>query len=189
MTDAESTGRPRTAYVTAMTLDGFIATDDHSLEWLLSRDIDPAGPFSHDAFMAGVGAIVMGRSTYDWIERHREQTGEAWFYQQPTWVMTHRPLEPPAGADVRAASGDVADLHPRLVAAAAGRDVWVVGGGALAADLARAGLLDEVIVSIAPVTLGSGAPLLDGHAELQLMDSGVNREFLCARYRVLPTAP
>lgn len=183
------TERPRTAYVTATTLDGFIATDDHSLAWLLSRDIDPDGPFSHDAFMAGVGAIVMGRSSYDWIERHREQTDDQWFYEQPTWVMTHRPLDPPAEADVRAASGDVAALHPQLVEAAGGRDVWVVGGGGLAADLARAGLLDEVIVSIAPVTIGSGAPLLDGHVELELLDSGVNREFLCARYRVVPPGP
>lgn len=178
----------RTAYVTATTLDGFIATDDHSLDWLLSRDIDPAGPFSHDAFMAGVGAIVMGRSTFDWVERHRAETGDAWFYEQPTWVMTHRPLETPEGADVRVASGDVADLHPQLVEAAGGRDVWVVGGGGLAADLARAGLLDEVIVSIAPVTIGSGAPLLDGHIELELADSGVNGEFLCAQYRVVSPA-
>ena len=47
------------------------------------------------------------------------------------------------------------------------------------------GLLDEVVVSIAPVTLGAGRPLLDGHVELELRDSGVNGELLCARYAVV----
>ena len=179
----------RTVYVTATTLDGFIATDDHSLEWLLTRRLDDDSPWSHDRFMAGVGAIVMGRSTYDWVERHRAATGDPWFYEQPSWVMTTRDLPVPEGADVRAASGEVAGVHRDLVEAAGESDVWVVGGGRLAAAFARAGLLDEVVVSIAPVTLGSGLPLLDGRVELELLDSGVNGEFLCARYRVMGAAP
>jgi dihydrofolate reductase len=178
----------RTAYVTATTLDGFIATEDHRLDWLLTRRTEPDAPFSHEGFMAGVGAMVMGRSTFDWLERHLAETGEAWFYDQPTWVMTNRDLVGPAGADIRTVSGDVAPVHAEMVTAADGRDVWVVGGGALAAEFAGAGLLDEVIVSIAPVTLGSGAPLLDGRVELELVDSGVNGEFLCGRYRVVDAA-
>ena len=177
----------KTVYVTATTLDGFIATDDHSLAWLLSRRLDDDSPWSHDRFMAGVGAIVMGRSTFDWVEDHRAATGDAWFYGQPSWVMTTRELPVPDGADVRAAAGDVAEVHRELVAAAGGGDVWVVGGGGLATALAQAGLLDEVVVSIAPVTLGAGKPLLDGHVELELRDSGVNGEFLCARYAVVRT--
>ncbi|GAA1739894.1 hypothetical protein GCM10009710_20230 [Aeromicrobium alkaliterrae] len=135
--------------------------------------------------MAGVGAIVMGRSTFDWVERHRAASGDAWFYTQPSWVMTSRDLPVPEGADVRAAAGDVGDVHPALVEAAGGKDVWVVGGGGLAAAFAEAGLLDEVVVSIAPVAIGSGMPLLPGTVELELLDSGVNGEFLCARYGVV----
>lgn len=177
----------KTVYVTATTLDGFIATHDHSLAWLLSRRLDDDSPWSHDRFMAGVGAIVMGRSTFDWVEDHRAATGDAWFYDQPSWVMTTRELPVPDGADVRAAAGDVAEVHRELVAAAGDGDVWVVGGGGLAAAFAQAGLLDEVVVSIAPVTLGAGRPLLDGHVELELRDSGVNGELLCARYAVVRT--
>lgn len=175
----------KTVYVTATSLDGFIATDDHSLAWLLSRRLDDDSPWSHDRFMAGVGAIVMGRSTFDWVEEHRAATGDPWFYEQPSWVMTTRDLPVPQGADVRAASGDVTEVHRDLVEAAGDGDVWVVGGGGLAAAFARAGLLDEVVVSIAPVTLGGGKPLLDGHVELELRDSGVNGELLCARYGVV----
>ncbi len=178
-------GTSKTVYVTATTLDGFIATGDHSLDWLLTRRLDDDSPWSHDRFMAGVGAIVMGRSTFDWVEQHRAASGDPWFYEQPSWVFTHRDLPVPEGADVRAASGDVAEAHRDMVESAAGADVWIVGGGGLAAAFAGAGLLDEVVVSIAPVTLGAGQPLLDGHVELALLDSGVNGEFLCARYGVV----
>ena len=177
----------RTVYVTATSLDGFIATEEHSLDWLLSRRLDDDSPWSHDRFMAGVGSLVMGRSTFDWIERHRAQSGDPWFYEQPTFVLTHRELVAPEGADVRATCADVTEVHRELVEAADGAGVWVVGGGGVAADLAAAGLLDEVVVSIAPVTLGSGAPLLDGPVELELLDSGVNGEMLCARFAVRRT--
>jgi dihydrofolate reductase len=60
-----------------------------------------------------------------------------------------------------------------------------VGGGDLAGQFADAGLLDEVIVYIAPVTLGSGAPLLPRRVELRLEELGRNRDFACARYAVV----
>ncbi|MFD6392421.1 dihydrofolate reductase family protein [Nocardia sp. NPDC060259] len=61
---------------------------------------------------------------------------------------------------MRFVAGEVAAVHEQMVAAAAGRDIWIVGGGDLAGQFADAGLLDEVIVGITPVTLGGGAPLL-----------------------------
>jgi dihydrofolate reductase len=64
--------------------------------------------------------------------------------------------------------------------------VWVVGGGDLAGQFAAEGLLDEVWVSMAPVTLGGGAPLLPRHVELELMEVARNRDFACLRYAVLP---
>jgi len=71
------------------------------------------------------------------------------------------------------------------VAAAGGQDVWMVGGGDLAAQFAESGLLDEVIVSIAPVTVGSGKPLFPRRFDLELLEVDRNRAFVCARYRVL----
>ena len=79
----------------------------------------------------------------------------------------------------------VADVHDTLTAVAGDKDLWVVGGGGLAAQFADAGLLDEVIVSIAPVTLGAGAPLLPDHVELRLEDVARNRDFVAARYSVV----
>ncbi len=173
----------RTVYYTASSLDGFIATGEHSLDWLLSRDVDPAGPMGYEAFIAEIGAIVMGANTYAWIEQHLDGP---WPYDLPAWVLTHRSFPPRTdGADVRFASGDVADLHPAMVEAAAGRDVWVVGGGDLAGQLADRGLLDAVLVSIAPVTLEAGAPLLPRQIELRLTQVAQNRELACLAYEVV----
>lgn len=175
----------RTIYYTASTLDGFIADPDHSLDWLVRQDHDPAGPFGFDAFLPRVGAVVMGSATYEWIVRHEDG---AWPYTSPCWVLTSRELPTVAG-DVTMARGDVRPIHEQLVAAADGRDVWVVGGGDLAGQFADAGLLDEVVVSIAPVTLGAGAPLLPRRLALRLEEVARNRAFVCARYAVLGPMP
>ena len=171
-----------THFYTASSLDGFIATDDHSLDWLLSQDIDQDGPMAYQEFERGMGALAMGASTYEWVMRHEQGT---WGYVQPTWVFTHRDLDRPEQGDIRFAQGDVAAAHAEMVEAAGGKDVWVVGGGDLAGQFADAGLLDEVWVQYAPVTLGSGAPLLPRALTLELLEVARNGAFLCGRYRVV----
>lgn len=168
-----------TIYYTASSLDGFIVDTDDSLAWLTSRTIDADGPFGYRAFAASVGALVMGSSTYEWLLR--DQPGE-WMYPQPTWVMTHRPGIVASGHPVRTYAGEVTELHPQLIEAAEGADVWVVGGGNVAAQFAAAGLIDEMIVSYAPCSLGSGARVLPLRTEWKLAESLVNGEFVCARW-------
>ncbi|GED97151.1 dihydrofolate reductase family protein [Gordonia crocea] len=170
-------------YYTATTLDGFLADPDDSLDWLLRQPQEDGGFGSYAEFIAGVGALVMGSTTYEWVLAHLASTGEAWFYDMPTWVMTSRRLDAVPGADIRFASGGVVPVHEQMVAAADGRDLWIVGGGDLAGQFADAGLLDEIVVSIAPVTLGSGRPLLPRRYDLALLDTGRNGAFIGARYR------
>lgn len=152
----------KTQYYTATSLDGFIATEDDSLEWLFP--LGNVSDTSYPEFIAEVGALVMGASTYEWMLRNTtkmlEETGSAWPYQQPTWVVSHRKLPVPSpAADIRFAQGDVRPIHAALVQAAAGKNVWVVGGGDLAGQFFDAGLLDEAIVQVASVTLGKGKQL------------------------------
>lgn len=144
----------KTQYYTAASLDGFIATEDHSLEWLFPLgDINDTG---YPAFIAQVGALAMGASTYEWMLRH----APAWPYTQPTWVFSHRALPDRPGADIRFVQGDVRPVHAQMRAAANGRNLWLVGGGDLVGQFHDAGLLDELIVQVASVTLGAGRPLL-----------------------------
>jgi dihydrofolate reductase len=88
-----------------------------------------------------------------------DQAGSAWPYTQPTWVFTHRALPAIAGADLRFVQGDVRPVHAAMLQAAAGRNLWIVGGGDLAGQFADAGLLDEILVQVGSVTLGRGKPL------------------------------
>lgn len=151
----------KTQYYASCSLDGFLATQDDSLEWLFP--LGDIGQTSYPSFIAGVGAIAMGSATYEWILRNAstvsEQTGSAWPYTQPTWVFTHRSLPTVADARVSFVRGDVRTVHGHMRAAADGKNVWVMGGGELAGQFHDAGLLDEIIVQIGSVTLGEGKPL------------------------------
>ena len=133
---------------------------------------------NYDGFLAGAGALAMGATTYQWLLAHAAE----WPYELPCWVFTHREL-PPRPA-VTFASGDVRPVHAEMAAAAGRRNVWIVGGGDLAGQFADAGLLDEVIVYIAPVTLGGGAPVLPRRLELRLEETARNGDFVTARYSV-----
>ena len=178
-----------TQYYTATTLDGFIADPDNSLEWLFTRQNEPDGPQNYPSFIAGVGALAMGSTTYEWILDHefsgKDPSEWKWPYEQPCWVFTHRELPVVPNAPVEFVRGDVAEVHERMVAAAGGRNVWVVGGGDLAGQFADAGLLDEVIVTIAPCTLGAGAPLLPRRLELRLDEVARNGDFVAAKFSVV----
>lgn len=151
----------KTQYFTATSLDGFIATEDDSLDWLFP--LGDLNTSSYPAFIAEVGALAMGSSTYEWMLRNAEQvaaeTGSAWPYTQPAWVFSSRALPPITGADIRFVNGDVRRVHADMRAAAGDKNIWIVGGGDLAGQFYDAGLLDELIVQVDSVTLGSGKPL------------------------------
>jgi len=178
-----------TQYYTATSLDGFIADADNSLGWLFTRNREPDGFLNYDEFIAGVGAMAMGSTSYEWILDH-ESAGKdpaewKWSYDLPCWVFTHRQLPVVPDSGIEFTSEDIVKVHERMVAAADGRNVWIVGGGDLAGQFADAGLLDEVIVKIAPVTLGGGAPLLPRRIELRLDELGRNGDFAGARFSVV----
>ena len=185
----EDPGVSLTQYYTAATLDGFIADENHSLDWLFTRDQDRAGSLNYAEFFAGVGALAMGSTTYEWILDHeladKDPAEWKWPYDIPCWVFTHRQLQVVPGAAIAFTSADVAAVHAEMVAAAGGRNVWIVGGGDLAGQFADAGLLDEVIVYVAPVTLGGGAPLLPRRLELHLEETARNGDFVTARFSVV----
>ena len=152
----------KTQYYTASSLDGFMATEDDSIEWLFP--LGSPGESSYPEFVAEIGAIAMGSTTYEWIQRNAEKAetkaGSPWPYAQPTWVFTKRRLEAFPGADIRFFSGDAATAHAEMQAASQGRNIWIVGGGDLAGQFYDSGLLDEIIVQFGAVTLGKGKPLL-----------------------------
>jgi dihydrofolate reductase len=152
----------RTQYYAAASLDGFIATSDDSLEWLFPLgDINET---SYPKFIREVGALAMGSATYEWMLHHvvkpGTNAGSPWPYTQPAWVFSTRTLPGVPGADIRFVRGDVRPVHEQIRLAAQDRNIWLVGGGELVGKFYDAGLLDELIVQVSSVTLGTGKQLL-----------------------------
>lgn len=164
----------------ACSLDGFIAGPDDDLSWLPEP---PEGEdYGYEAFMAEVGALLMGRNTYRVVEGF----DGPWPYKdKPVLVATRRPLEPKVPT-VRAVEGDIASLLAEADQAALGKDVWIDGGDLIRQALS-AGLIDDLIVSVVPVVLGSGSPLFSGaeRTQLELIEAKPLPGILHTRYRPL----
>ncbi len=149
----------RTIYFAAATLDGYIADPDDRIDWLTGFEPNYEGEGDSvkgtiDDFVERTGALVMGSSTYEFILGHDWPYGD-----RSTWVLTSRELPVAEGADIRFHNGPVAPIHAEMIEAAGDRDLWVVGGGPVASELADAGLLDELWVTVVPIVLGAGKPL------------------------------
>ncbi|MFB2581960.1 dihydrofolate reductase family protein [Herbiconiux sp. P15] len=160
----------KTQYYVAASADGFIADREGGLEWLLAFGFEEFTE-AYEAFIAEVGLVVMGSATYEFVLAE----GHEWAYSEQTaWVLTRRSLPVVEGGDIRFAQGDVRDLHAEWVRAAGGRNIWIVGGGDVAAQVADAGLLDEMVLTTMPVVLGGGTPLVpvkNGAQALELVSS------------------
>lgn len=151
----------KTQYLTATSIDGFIADPDNSLDWLFQVEGGDAGDNPVTEFFTRVGAFAMGATTYEWIRTHEDVARwSEWYGDTPCWVFTHRDLPVIPGANLRFVQGDVRPVHQAMAQAAGDQNIWLVGGGDLVGAFADHGLLDEIILSVAPVTLGAGAPLL-----------------------------
>lgn len=181
----------RVIYDTATTFNGWIADRYQSLEWLFAVDQD--GLPTEGLIPKNATALVMGSTTYQWIVDHEDMLAQPEKWQQfhgdkPAFVFTSRQLAAPARADVRFVAGAVADVLPMLRDAAGDGDIWVVGGGDLAGQFLDAEALDEIRLSIAPVALDGGAPLLPRNAgadRLRLVSASAHGQFARLIYSVV----
>ena len=158
----------RFLFDTATSIDGFIADEHNSLAWLFAVENGDAP--DEGLFPSTATVLVEGSTTYQWLLDEKDVLAHPERWQEfhgdrPTFVFTSRDLPIPEGADIRLVRGDVADVLPRIREAAGDGDVWVVGGGDLAGQFIDAGALDEIALSVAPVSLGRGAPLLPRRLE------------------------
>ena len=141
-------------------------------------------------FFNNIGAGAMGSSTYEWLlEEHiKQESGRTWPYDIPIWVFSSRNLPPLKGADIRFANGDVAVYHREMMKVADGKNIWLIGGGELVGQFHDRGLLDEIIISVAPVMLKAGAALLPRtitNPPLKLMDVRKQKNgFILSTYKV-----
>ena len=156
-----STGRPgsvgKVVVNRTMSLDGFVSGPDDAMDWVFEF----THPSEIPAVMAATDAMLCGRRSYDVGQRDAGKlSGEAYggLWSGPVFVLTHRPPAGPPGPAVTFLSGDITAAVGTARAAAAGKDVEVIGTD-VATQCLRHGLVDEILVLVLPVLLGGGTPL------------------------------
>ena len=142
-------------------MDGFIADRDGGISWLEPYQVE-GEDHGYRAFLADVGAVVMGARTYE-----LELGWDRWPYDdRPTFVFTHRRHDVPSGADVRLVAGPVVDMLAEIDRAT-DRNVFLVGGADLVRQFLAVDALDELHLFVVPVLLGEGTPLFDDPPQRQ----------------------
>ena len=193
----ESNSRVR-VYI-ACSFDGFIAGPNDDLSWLpgavgnavpqadrstMDHGDDTGAAVGFEDFMADVGALLMGRRTYDVIEGF----AGLWPYgDRPVLVATHGTLAPSLPT-VRPVAGDIAALVASAKEAAGEKDVYI-DGGELIRQALDADLIDEMIVTMVPILLGHGHALFAGVAKRQPLEFDSWRRFgdTMLQVRIRPT--
>ena len=138
----------------AASVDGYIARADGDIDWLTSRPA-PKGFYGMNAFMKTIDTLVMGRATYEAGLR----LGGTFDPKRPTFVFSRGPAPAEVPAGVEFVSGAIEPFVERL-RERPGKDIWLMGGGELIASFLDAQAIDEFVVSVVPVFIGDGIPLV-----------------------------
>lgn len=163
----------------AVSLDGYIATKEESLDWLFS--VEGEGDNGYSEFYETVDTVLMGKKTYDWVIDHAEDFP---YQNKACYVFTRSDVEDTE--HVQFVRDDVVDFTNQLKQQE-GRNIWIVGGGELLSSFMKEQLLDELIVTVSPVLLGSGIPLFkegQHHADLSLKGTRRFNQFVELHYEV-----
>ena len=138
----------------ATSADGFIARPDGDLEWLTSRPA-PDGFYGMNAFMRSIDTKVLGRKTYEASLRLGAK-----FESKNRHIVFSRHGQPPdAPSRVEFVSDAIGPFVKRL-RAQAGKNIWLMGGGEIIASFLDEHAIDEFVISVVPVFIGDGIPLL-----------------------------
>ena len=154
----------------ATSADGYIARPDGDLEWLTSRPA-PKGFYGMNAFMRTIDTMLLGRKTYDVSLRMGAKFDDA---KSRSIVFSRHapPADAPSGVEF--VSGAIGPFMSRL-RAQSGKDIWLMGGGDLIASFLDEEAIDEFVISVVPVFIGDGIPLIARrhrhvHLELRSME-------------------
>ncbi|MCM3764530.1 dihydrofolate reductase family protein [Neobacillus niacini] len=149
----------------ASSLDGYIATNDESLEWLFR--VEGEGDNGYSEFYDTVDTVVMGKRTYDWIMDQEDNRQEFPYKNKDCFVFTRSSIEDTE--DVKFVNVDLTKFANELKSKD-GKNIWIVGGGELLQHFLQEKLIDEIIITVAPTILGSGIPLFrEGDYQLDLI--------------------
>ena len=138
----------------ACSLDGYIAREDGSIDWLPTD----GGDFGMKKFMDSIDTVLLGRITYEQILTFDCAYPYA---DKKSYVFSRNSGENKKNIEF---VSDMIDFTKKLVESP-GKDIWLVGGGEIISAFLKAGLIDEIILSEIPIVIGSGIPLFKNISE------------------------
>lgn len=174
-------------YNAATTVNGFLADDDNSLQWLFDVPGSDTAENDISTFLAQIDALVMGSTTYQWLLDALDSPTQLTdnYGKRPIWVFSSRDLPIHEGTNVHVINSPVHDALPQIAETAT--NIWVMGGGDLAGQFLDAGALDQIILTMAPVFLPSGKPTLPRRVEsnrLELIETRTLGQFVELTYNI-----
>lgn len=164
----------------AISLDGYIARENGSLDWLFAIEGDGDNGFSE--FYQTIDTIIMGRATYDHLMTLVEEYPHS---DKRTFIFSKK--EKGQMENIKFVNEDAADFIKKLKQLH-GTDIWLVGGADLLDEFIKKNLVDELIITISPLILGMGIPLFkkdNPELNLHLKKSKQYGQFVQNHYDVL----
>lgn len=154
----------------AMSLDGFIAKSDGSIDWLGGQTSNADDMISYNEFIKEIDSVVMGWNTYEQLSQ--ELSPEQWMYpNQMSYVLTHREMKDME--NIRFVNEHVSDVI-RNLKQEKGNGIWICGGAGIIQPLLQDNLIDRFHINIMPIILGNGIALFekkDTEIKLKLMET------------------
>ena len=154
----------------AMSLDGYIADKQGSVDWLHGQDEDIDSHESYLQFIKNIDTVIMGWNTYDQIVS--ELSPDEWVYQDfMTYVMTYKKCK--SQDNIKFTDNNLCELIKTLKSQK-GKDIWICGGANIVQQLIKNNLIDQYYMSIIPILLGEGIALfqdIDQEVSLKLIET------------------
>ncbi|WP_225744817.1 dihydrofolate reductase family protein [Marinilactibacillus sp. Marseille-P9653] len=175
-------GKRKVVLFIATSLDGFIATEEETLEWLF--EVEGEGDNGYSAFYDTIDTVLMGKKTYDWILNNHQFT-EYPYKDKQSFVFSK--LEHKNTDDVQFIKNDIPQFINQLKKNN-GKTIWLVGGGQLFTYFLKNKLVDELYVTVAPKIIVTGIPLFNPgsyHVDLTLIGTQTFNQFVELHYKVL----
>jgi dihydrofolate reductase len=153
-------------YAVGISLDGYIARRDHSVDFLFMPE-----DYSMEPLFESIDAVIMGRKTYD----VSLAMGGSYGSSMPAYVYS-RTMQPDAKPGITVMSGPPAPLLSSL-RSKPGKDIWLMGGGEMARQFLDQDLVDELYLGVVPVLIGDGIPAFPGGFPERKFELLENRSF------------
>jgi dihydrofolate reductase len=147
---------PRIKLYIATSLDGFIARENGSIDWLTEYDNNPETDYGYSKFYSSIGTVLMGRKTYEQVLGF----GDWPYKEKKSYVFTRQKGPMRRESNVEFISEDVREFVHQLKGRTE-EDIWLVGGSQLIKAFIEENLVQDLIIFVVPIVLGSGIPLFD----------------------------